>query len=130
MYILSQDAVCTDKNTDLSVAKAFEHCFGLCRRTGTAQIFHPAGKPFQAFTEGLKMLIRQYGCRHQYGHLLIVSHRLKCGTNSHFRFSETYIPANQTVHGAVTFHVCFYFSRRFALVRGILIDERRLQFPL
>ena len=82
MYILSQDAVCTDKNTDLSVAKAFEHCFGLCRRTGTAQIFHPAGKPFQAFTEGLKMLIRQYGCRHQYGHLLEPAEvvRNACGT--------------------------------------------------
>ena len=76
------------------------------------------------------MLISQYGCRHQYGHLLGVARRLEGSTHSDLRLAKPHIATDQAVHRTSLFHVSLDVVGSLQLVRGILIEERSLQFLL
>ena len=76
------------------------------------------------------MLQGEYGGRHQHCRLLAVNRSLECRPDSYLRLSETYIAANQAVHGAHTFHVALDRPGRHFLVGSIFIHERRFEFLL
>ena len=76
------------------------------------------------------MLVGEHRCRHEHGSLFIIGCRLECRTYSHFRFSESYITAYQSVHGTVTLHIGLHCLGRGKLVGGILVDKRCFQLIL
>ena len=130
LNVFTQNAVGTDKDIHLTVRKTLDNGLGLCRRPGAAQIFHTAGQAFQALLESLEMLIGKNGGGNEDGHLLVVRHRLESGTHGNLGLAEAYVAAYQPVHGAGAFHIRLYVGGRLALVGGILVNERRFQFPL
>ncbi len=76
------------------------------------------------------MLLRQHGRRHQDRHLSSVHDRLEGSPQSHLCLSITHIPAQQPVHRARAFHVNFDIPDGAALVLGLHVRERILQFLL
>ena len=119
-----------DKNTDFSFPQSFQYGFGLSCRTGTAQIFHPAGQILQTFTECLEMLIGKDGRRHKDRHLFIIGYGFERCTDRYFCLSETHISAHQAIHRTVAFHIGLHLHRCLTLVGRIFIDKGGFQFTL
>ena len=72
----------TDKDIDFTVGQLFQNTACILCRTCPAQVFHLTRHILQTFLESLEVLISQYRSRHQHRYLLVVSHCLKCGTDS------------------------------------------------
>ena len=76
------------------------------------------------------MLIGQHRGRHQHSHLLTIACRLESGTHGDFRLAKAYVATDQTVHGLCFLHIGLHIVGGLQLVRGVLIEERRLQLLL
>ena len=120
----------TDKNIDFSVGQLFQNTACILCRTCPAQVFHLTRHILQTFLESLEVLVSQYRSRHQHRHLLVVSHCLKCSTDSDLRLTKTHVTTNKTVHRLITLHIRLYFLSSLQLVRSIFIQETGLQFVL
>ena len=120
----------TDKDIDTSSLQVFEQLFSLLGRACPRQVIHPDGKIPQPVVESLEMLKSQYCCRHEHCHLFRVACRLECCSHSHFRFSKSHIPTDESVHRPRAFHVAFHIIGCRQLVGCILIKEACLEFVL
>ena len=119
-----------DDNIHLPHFQIFQNSLNISTLFHSADILDPARHPLQALLESIIMLISQNRCRHQHGHLLAIGHRLKCRPDSDFRFPESHVPTNQTVHHVRTLHVRFHRFNRFHLIRRFLVHEGSLHLIL
>ena len=76
------------------------------------------------------MLVGQNRRRAQHRYLSAAPRRLKSRPQSNFGFSEADVPANQTIHRPLRFHVIFDFPDRLQLILGFNVLERLLEFFL
>ena len=76
------------------------------------------------------MLQGKYGGRNQNRHLLAVRDGLESGSHGYFGLSETHVPADQPVHGAVVLHVSLDGYGRALLIGSVFIHERRFKLLL
>ena len=76
------------------------------------------------------MLEGQNGGWNQYGCLFTIQTGFKCGANGHFRFTKSYVAANQSIHRTFTFHVFLNVCGGFALIGCVFVNERGFQFVL
>ena len=76
------------------------------------------------------MLLGQNGCWSQQNGLFAGQNRLENSPNRHLRLAITHIPAYQSVHGTLPFHVSLGFGDGFDLIPGGFINELRLKFRL
>ena len=119
-----------DDNIHLPRFQIFQNPLNIGTLFHPTDILDPARHPLQTFLESIIMLISQNRRRHQHGHLFTISHRLECRTNSDFRFSESHIPANQTIHHVRTLHVRFHRLDRLHLIRRFLVHKGCLHLVL
>src|SRR5690606_34242727 len=104
--------------------------FDLLAAFETIDIINVCRHAFQSFRESTVMLQRQNGRRNQYRYLFAICYSFKGSTDSDLGFTETHIPADQSIHWMRRFHVLFQVSRSLFLVWCILIDKGGFQFPL
>ena len=76
------------------------------------------------------MLEGQNGGRNQYGCLFAIQAGFKCSANGHFRFTKSYIAANQSVHRTFTFHILLNICSCFALIGCVFVNKGGFQFVL
>src|SRR5690606_34650211 len=93
-------------------------------------IIHAYGQALHALLEGLGVLQREDGGRHQHGHLPTVANRLEGRADGHFRLPDADVAADETIHGYGSFHVTLYIRSGLLLVGRVLIDEAGLEFVL
>ena len=76
------------------------------------------------------MLIGEYGGGYEYCHLLAVGGGLECCAYCNLGLSESYVAADEAIHGASALHVLLHFVGGFQLVGGVFVDEARLELVL
>ena len=130
LHRLAYQFVRPHNDIDLPVGQIPQYFFGLGCATGTAQVIHPNGHPFQTRRKSLEMLIGQHGGRHQHRHLLIVRTSLEGSADGHLGLAESHIPTYQTVHRTVALHVGLHGLRGLQLVGRVLVEEACLEFVL
>ena len=113
--------------TRFEVGKQFLCLLG---RASTREVIYSHGQVLQAVGEGVEVLIGEHGGRHQDCHLLAIDGRLESGTDSHLRLAESYVAADEAVHGAGALHVGLHVVGGFHLVGRVLIEEAGLQLVL
>ena len=84
-------------------------------------------KVLEAVSEGFKMLFREDGGGHQYGHLLAVEHRHEGRSQGHLGLPIAHVAADQPVHRLGTGHILSDIFDRFDLVGGFLVRETALE---
>ena len=84
----------------------------------------------QALAEGVVVLLRQHGRRHEHGDLLAVHDRLERRADRHLRLAEADVAADQAVHRPRRFHVALDVADRLELVRRLDVGEGRLELLL
>ncbi len=120
----------TYNNINFTFFQLFEYLFLFFGRTKTIDIIYVGRKILEAFFEGIVVLKREDGCWHKYCGLFTICYSLERSANSNFCFSETYIAAHQSIHGRWSFHVALHIGSGFALIGGVFVEKRRLQFCL
>ena len=80
--------------------------------------------------EGIVVLLRQNGCRHQVGDLFSILHGLECGTDGNLRLAVADIPADESVHDLVRLHVLLGVLNRLQLILCLLKWKQLLEFML
>ena len=115
---------------DGSLLQAIENGFAFRRRSETIQQSHLDWIRREAFRERAPVLLSQHGCRSQHRHLLPSGDGLKDGADRNFGLAEANVPAHQTVHRLLPFHVPFHVGRGLQLIRRRVIGERLLHFHL
>ena len=88
----------------------FDDLFLFARRAKTREQFDAHRIIRHALAEGIEMLLRENGRRHQDRDLSSVHHRLERGANGDFGFAEADVAANQAIHRLGPFHVGFRFG--------------------
>ena len=83
-----------------------------------------------ALDEGVEVLLRQHGRRHQHRHLPAAHHRLECRAHGHLRFAKTHVAANQPIHRPIRFHVRLGGGDGLILIRCFLVQKSRFKFAL
>ena len=81
-------------------------------------------------TEGGIMLHGKDRRRHQHRHLFPPKHSLERRPNGDLGLTEADVAADEAVHRVREFHVLLDLSGGARLVKGILVHEGRLEFPL
>ena len=76
------------------------------------------------------MLERQDSGRHKDGNLLGVRNCLEGGPDGDFRFSKTYVTADEAVHRIRGLHIFLHSPRGLFLVRRIIVHKGRFQLLL
>ncbi len=77
----------------------------------------------EALLEGVVVLLRQDGGRHEDGDLVAVHHGLEGGAHGHLRLAEAHVAADQAVHRARRLHVGLHGVDRGDLVGRLDITE-------
>ena len=120
----------SNNNIDFAIFKAF---FGFRFLFSCAESVHIRNinrKIFQTLFKTSVMLESQNRCGNQNRNLFAVCCRFERRTNCNFRFPESDIATDQTVHHAIIFHIFFYIQRGFFLVWCIFVKEACFQLIL
>ena len=107
LNIRRKDPVGPDDNIHLPLAQILHRFLLLRRRAEAGHQINPYRKVLQSLGKGIIVLLGQDGGRHQKRHLLPVLDSLKRRPYSYFCLSIAHIPANQTIHNTVAFHILF-----------------------
>ena len=83
-----------------------------------------------AFAEGVVMLLRQHGRRHEDGHLLAAHHALERGADGHLRLAEAHVAAHEAVHGLGDFQVMLRLADGAKLVGRFLVEKGTFKLAL
>jgi hypothetical protein len=128
MDILREEAVGSNDAIDATggeVGETFAHFAG---RDEATDLRDHDGIGCHAFAEGIEVLLAEDGGRYEDGGLFPCEDRFEHRPDCDLGFSETDIPANETIHGAGAFHVGFGRFDRGELVGGFLEGEGVLKF--
>ena len=117
-------------DVDFSIFQTFQRFRFLFCSSETVQVGNIHREIFQSFLETSVMLKSQNRGRNQNRDLFSIGCRFERRTNCHFRFPETHVTANQTIHHGVIFHVFFNIESCFFLIGSIFVNKTRLQFVL
>ena len=126
----AQNFVSADENVYTPFLQPLFDIGNLAGGAKAAHIFHRTGKILKPRLESLVMLQAEDGGRNQHRHLLGITNGLESRPDGDFRLSETYVSANQAVHGAHILHIFLYRLGGTLLVRSILIHKGRFQLFL
>ena len=88
------------------------------------------GQAGEALLEGVVVLLRQHGRRHEDGDLVAVHHRLEGGAHRDLRLAEADVAADQAVHRPRRLHVGLDLADRGELVGRLDVRERRFELLL
>src|SRR5437660_1232037 len=94
-----------DENVDFASLYALQNLLLLLRRTEAANHFNGHRECSETLLEGLKMLKRQHCRRRKHRNLLVVADRLESRAHSDFGLAIPNIPAQQSIHWQLRFHV-------------------------
>ena len=86
-----------------------------------------AGEPL---AEGVEVLLREHGRRHEHGDLLAVHHGLERGAQGDLGLAVADVAADQAVHRARVLHVALDVVNGAELVGRLDVRERRLELRL
>ena len=89
----------------LALGKVGKYGLGVLGRAGSRQIFDTHRKIFEAFAEGVVMLICKDRGGHQYGGLLAIHGSFEGCAHGYLGLAKAHVAAYQAVHGSWAFHV-------------------------
>ena len=112
-----------DENVDFSFSESFQYILLFSWASEPAEHFDSEIEPLRAFQERFVMLVGQNGYGRNKGDLFATLHCFESRAHGDFRFSETYVSADQAVHRAVGFHVVFHVMNGLHLAGCFLVGE-------
>ena len=121
--ILAEEAVGADHDVHAPVAQSGERLLLLLRRAKTAEQADGHRIIGHAFAQGLPMLLGQHGGGREEGDLLAAHHGFEGRADGDFRFAETDVAADETVHRFGRFHVLLGIGDGAELVGRLLEGE-------
>ena len=130
MNILREQPVCSDDNVHAAIRQSPEHPLLLRGRDKTAQLADVHRIPVHPLREGVEVLLRKDGRRHQHRGLIAVLCRLEGRTDRDLRLSVADIPADKTVHDLPGLHIPLRVLDRGELILRLLIREHFFKLAL
>ena len=130
LYVLREQAMCTDDDVDLSFGEIGEYLLLLGARTKTADQLGPHREACESLSDRLHVLESQDRRGRQQGDLFAVHDRLERGTHRHFGLAVPDIPAQQPIHRSLRFHIAFDVGDRSLLIGGQFVFEGLLELLL
>ncbi len=128
--VLAKKPVRSHYNVGHSFFQVLDCDFLLFRAYKSGKHFHRHRIMAHAVKECMVMLLCQNRRRHKEGDLLSFLHRLECRTDSDLRLPKSYVPADQTVHNPIRFHILFHILNGTQLIIGFFKFELLFEFPL
>ena len=129
-HALANQTMGAYEDIDFACAEVFEELARLLGRTCAAEVVYAYGHVFETVGEGVPMLVCQYCGGYEYRCLLAVDGGFECCSYGYLGLAKSYISADESVHGACTLHVGFYFLCGFQLVGGVFVDEGGFELVL
>ena len=128
--IFLHDAMCADDYVHRAFGKRFHHAILLTARPIARHQFDSDRIIRHALAKIVVVLLREDSGRHEDGNLFPTHHGLERRADGDFRFPETHVAADQTIHRLGAFHVGFGFDDGAHLIRRFFINERALELAL
>ena len=126
----AEQLVGSHHGVDGSLLQAIENGFAFRRRPETIQQSHLDRIRREAFRERAPVLLSQHRGWGQHRHLFSSGDGFEDGADRNFGLAEANVPAHQSVHRLLPFHVPFHVGRGLQLIRRRVIGERLLHFHL
>ena len=130
LYVLRQNAVCSDDNIHESFFQILQRFFLLCRRAEPAQKINAHRKVLHALNERIVMLLCQNGGRNEVDDLFALLYCLERCTDCNLGFAVSDIAADQAVHNLFALHVRLCRLNRRKLIVRLLKRKQFLKFLL
>ena len=127
---LADDLMGADEDVYLAGGEVGEQLLGLLGGLEAAEVLDANREVLHPLGEGVVVLQRQHGGRHENGYLFAVRRYLERRTHGYLGLAESHIAADEPVHRHRALQVAFDLRGRFRLVGRVLVEERRLQLVL
>ena len=130
LYVFGKDSVRSNDHIHLTFFQIFDCLLLLCRGPESAQQFHTYRKFLHPLHKGIINLLRKNRCRCKISYLSALLYFLKCGTQRHFCFAVSHIPADKPVHNPGTLHITFGILNSTELILCLFIWKHFFKFSL
>ena len=128
--VLRQDPMRPDQHVDRPVGHALHDPLLLLPRDEAAEHGDPQRERGQAALEGVQVLLRQHGRRHEHRDLLAVLHRLERGAEGDLGLAVADVADHEAVHRPAAEHVGLDLLDAARLVGGLGVREALLELAL
>src|SRR5205085_1891250 len=105
LHVLRKQTMSADRDIDLARRNVGDYFFQVLGRSKAAEHLDPHRKWLEAVLKRLEMLEAEDGRRSQHCDLLPIPQGLERGPHHHFRLAESYVAAEQPVHGLPALHI-------------------------
>ena len=126
-HVAREDAVRPDQDVDLALGELGEHALDVRRRAEAGDHLDPDGEVLVALAEGVPVLLREDGRRHEHQRLLAVQRRGEGGSDGDLGLAEADVAADEPVHRARRLEVLLDGLDRGRLVGGLPVRELGLE---